>query len=304
MGEPVIRQTIESSDGLVLRAVSVVHSQVKRLATLRLSISLLISIAGIAAPFVRISALPITVAGALWALTYAGLIQRYVDKKLHTAAVLQEMFYVQLFKIPWNSATAGDFLRVEDVRQLSRRYRGTQQALRDWYEMPNLPHPFNILVKERQNLAWGLRIRRRYANTVAFSVGAWALLGITLGAVQQMSLTELVLRWFVPSLGILMLGFETCREQFGIAAERDRLCSLVHESCAAAVRDPSNPNLVDQLMILARQVEDSLFLTRRRAPRVPARFFARYYSVDRDDFEESVRQFKKMLESSSWTPMP
>ncbi|WP_217552638.1 S-4TM family putative pore-forming effector [Streptomyces sp. GbtcB6] len=288
----------------MLRAVSVVHSRVKRLVTLRLSISLIISVAGVAVPFFHVSALPITIAGALWALTYAGLVQRHVDKKLHTAAVLQEMFYVQLFQIPWNSAVAGAPVRAEDVRQLSRKYKGTEHALRDWYEMPNLPHPFNILVKERQNLAWGLRIRRRYANTVAVSVGAWALLGMTLGTIQQISLTELVLRWFVPSLGILMLGFETCREQFAIAAERDRLCSLVYDSCAAAVRDPSNPDLADQLTILARQIEDALFLTRRRAPRVPARFFAHYYSVDRDDFEESVRQFKEILESSSWSPTP
>lgn len=265
-----------------------------------MAISIIISGAGIAASFFDVPALPATITGALWAVTYSGLIQRYVDRLLNTAAVLQEMFYVQLFQIPWNASMAGDPLRTEDVRQLSRKYKGTDHALRDWYEMPNLPHPFNILVKERQNLAWGLRIRRRYAYAVTLFTGSWTLFGVTLGAVQQMPLTEIVLRWFVPSLGLLMLGFETCREQFGIVAERNRLCGLVHESCAVAVRGPYDVKIVDQLTILARQVEDVLFLTRRRAPRVPGRFFDHYYSVDRDDFEESVRQFKKILENSNW----
>ncbi|NEC92171.1 S-4TM family putative pore-forming effector [Streptomyces sp. SID12501] len=296
-GEPLIRHAIESSEAFVLRAVTVVHARVQRVATFRTLISMAVAIAGVLAPVIHLSALPGTVVGVIWAFVYASLLQRYVDRKLQMAAVLQEMFYVQQFRMPWNAVVAGDPLRAEDVRQLVRQYRGSEQSLRDWYEMPNLSYPFNVLVKEYQNLSWGQRIRRRYAYLAVFLTASWVSLGVILGAVGSFTLVDLVLRWFVPSLGLLMLGFETCREQFSIAAERNRLCQLVYSSCEAVIGGRSLGS-TERLLVFARQVEDVLFLTRKKAPRVPRWFYERYYEVDREDFEEGMRQFKRLMESS------
>ncbi|KHD78640.1 hypothetical protein MB27_03065 [Actinoplanes utahensis] len=284
--------------------MAVSHVRVRRLAAVRIAISVTLAVAGLGAvfagsinstPFIRSLSLTITVAGAVWALTYAIGVGTWAHRELHRAALLQEMFEVRFFQLRWNHVLAGDELPAEDVHKLSSRFRGTEESLRTSYAMPNLPAPFDVLARQQQNLAWGGRVRRRYAKAVLAAILAWAACGLLTAMIRGSTVTDFVVQWCVPSLGMLMLGWDTFRDQRGIFTERRRVARWSRARCLQSAALGQDPLVQQDLWLMARQVQDQLFLTRRRAARVPAWFFHRYHTQDSSDFTAGLAEMRRSL---------
>jgi hypothetical protein len=121
---------------------------------------------------------------------------------------------------------AGTQIRSEDASQLSKMFKG-RPITDDWDEIPNLPRPFDVLGRQIQNLGWGSRIRRRYANVV-----------LTIVAV--------------------LLGIDTFRQQRAIARERDRVCAFAEDETLKAARHVKDAAAQNALLVLSRQVQDTL----------------------------------------------
>jgi hypothetical protein len=229
-------------------------------------------------------------------VAHAAGISSWASRELQRGAKLQEMFDVQLYRIPWNPVAAGEELPAHEVSQLNRRYTGETKELRDYYEIPDLPHPFDILACQQQNLGWGARVRRRYANAILGGVIVWSMTGLLLSVFAGLTVTDLVLRWYVPSLGILLLGLDESRGQRGIASRRERLLSLVRTQIAQAAETVNKAELESHLIVLARQVQDSIFDTRAREPRVPDWFFVRFRDKDHIDFQAAMKELVSTLD--------
>jgi hypothetical protein len=200
------------------------------------------------------------------------------------------MFEAELFRLPWNTALAGPQVRPEDASRLSKKFKGRRIA-DEWDDMPNLPRPFDVLARQIQNLGWGSRIRRRYANVVLTSVVVWTIAGAVVGASGGLTISEIVLRWFIPSLGGLLLGIDTFRQQRAVAKERDRVCAFAEDETLKAAHRSNEAATENALVVLSRQVQDTLFSTRCRAPRAPSRlFYLQYYRSDEVDFRAPVQR--------------
>ncbi|MCW2143687.1 S-4TM family putative pore-forming effector [Actinoplanes cyaneus] len=295
---PVRQRPIDPTLSHLLRATAVSHTRVRRLAAIRLIISAVLAAAGLVTVFTGAQpagALSVTVAvtGVLWALAYSLGLASWADRELRRAALLQESFEVRFFRLPWNCVLTGEEISPEDVRHLSSRYRGEQ--VRDTYGMPNLPRPFDVLARQQLNLSWGGRVRRRYAQAVMLGLCTWAAVGLITAMIRGSTITELVVQWCVPSLGMFMLGWDTFREQRGIASDRKRVCGLSRTRCLQLAAAGRNPETDRQLCLMARQVQDQLYLSRRRAPRVPSWFFRRYYTQDRSDFDAGLAEVRTEL---------
>ncbi|WP_242906951.1 S-4TM family putative pore-forming effector [Actinomadura terrae] len=293
-GRPTLRERQNDPALLaLLRAMSVSHARVRRLNALRMAAAMAMAALGLLASFT--GSLPwVSVLGALWALAYSAGASFWADGELRRAALLQEMFDVRLFLIPWNRVIAGDEVPAHEVSRLNRRFRGDDGPLRDYYEIPDLPRPFDVLGCQHQNLGWGARVRRRYATTVAGATAGWAAMGLLVGVAADLGLTELVLRWYLPSLGVLLLGIDTQRGQRMIADERERVLRLVHEHLARTT-GRAGPARTRDLLTLARQVQDAVYRTRVAQSRVPNWFFSRFRARDRQDFQESMRELAAAL---------
>jgi len=264
-------------------------------------------VAGAVITFSALSSIVVTVIGAVWAATYAVGLASWADGELRRAALLQEMFEVKYFDLPWNSALVGEPVRVEDVNRLSKNYKSKRQPASDWYGKPDsaeFPYPHDALWKQEENLSWGGRIRHRYANTILGVVTVWTVGGGALGAAVGLTIGQIILRWFVPSLGGLLLGLDSFRQQRGVVSERERVCRLaqnIHSLSDPRFYKASNGRVADaatvtQLTVLARQLQDILFLTRCRAPRVPSRlFYLRYYQEDRKDYEAAKEERAELI---------
>ncbi|MDI6100928.1 S-4TM family putative pore-forming effector [Actinoplanes sp. NEAU-A12] len=288
----------------LIRAMTVSHTRVRRLAALRIGISITLAAIGLmtvfagsvnSTPFIRSLSITVTVAGALWALIYSMGLASWAHRELLRAALLQETFEVRLFHLTWNHALAGDEVPTEDVHKLSGRFRGPEDSLRVSYEMPNLPAPFDVLVRQQQNLAWGGRVRHRYARIVLSGILTWAAIGLLTAMVRGSTVTDFIVQWCVPSLGMLMLGWDTFREQRGIFTERRRVARWARARCLQSAALGQDPVIQQDLWLMARQVQDQLFLSRRRAPRVPTWFFHRYYTQDSSDFTAGLAEMRRSL---------
>ncbi|MGI5164283.1 S-4TM family putative pore-forming effector [Spirillospora sp. CA-253888] len=273
-----------------LRAMAVSHARVQLLENLRMLVSVLVATAGLVATFVSSIAPTVTVIGVLWALAYTAGLAGWAGRELKRAALLQEGFDVRLFELPWNSTLAGEQVNPQEVSRLAARYQGGDGPIRDYYEIPHLPSPYDVLACQLQNLGWGARVRRRYADVLVGALVCWVVAGVVTGALTQVTLGQLLTRWYIPALGALLLGLEVARGQRTVAAERERVLTLVRSRIAQGGPDAD-------LLVLARQVQDVLLLTRYRVPRVPDWFFAQFKSADRRDFQAAMDDLVATLQA-------
>lgn len=282
----------------ILRAGESAHARARLLASTHISISLLLAAGAVLGVFVDSVQTPLTIAGFLWALVYAAGAGAWTEREFRTAALLQETFDTRLYDLPWNEVLAGNTPSADEISRLARRYKGSPERLRDYYEIRDVPRPFDVLSCILQNLAWGARVRRRYAAVVQGGVIAWLLAGVMVGVATESTLSSVLLGWFVPSLGLLLLGVDTYRTQRGTAEVREHTRQVILPRMRSHVEAGMPSAEIPALLVLARQAQDVLLRTRLNQARVPNWFFKAFLESDRADFAAA------MDEVSRWLPSP
>ncbi|GAA3395818.1 S-4TM family putative pore-forming effector [Cryptosporangium minutisporangium] len=276
----------------LLRASAVAHRRVQHIDLLRLAVSVLVAAIGLVSAFVSSLAGLAAVLGGVWAALYSLGLAGWSNQELRKASVLQEMFDVELFDMTWNAVVAGDPVQPHEVRRLSKQYRGPDELIVDYYEVPDVPSPYDVVACQQQSLAWGARLRRRYAHAVLTGAAALAVVGPIVAVVNSLTLVAMVTRWYVPALGVLLLSIDTWRAHRAVAEDRERVLKLLSESVRRSVRDREVEAVLPQL---TREVQTLLFLTRVRVPRVPNLFFLRHRESDREDFGSIMRELEAVL---------
>ncbi|MEH1031565.1 S-4TM family putative pore-forming effector [Micromonospora profundi] len=277
-----------------LRAMSVSHRRVRILAGARLLVSAVIAVAGAVMTIRSLPATWITVVGALWAAVNSIGLTWWADAELLRAAKLQEKFEVEVFGLPWNDVAAGSEVRSADRSALSEKFKDGRID-NDWDEMPDFRRPFDVLARQLENLEWGARVRRRYANFIALVIATWTVAGAIVGVAGDFTVAEIVIGWYIPSLGGLLFGLESIRQQRSVAKERERVGDYAEKQILQAAQH-ADPALDASLLVLARQLQDILYRTRSKAPRVPKYPFYRLpYQRDRTNCNECTRKVADAL---------
>jgi predicted pore-forming effector associated with SMODS systems len=277
----------------LLRAIAVAHGYTQRAQAVSLLTSLIIASLGVVAKVAQPMLQPAAaIIGALWAATYAVLVVPQIGRHLRISATVQEQLDVRLFDLPWNTVLVGDELSEEEVNRLSRRFHGEEAALRDYYLVAAVSAPHDVLFCLEQNLAWGSRVRQRYAAGLLGVTAAWCLTGVVTGVVTESTVGSLISVWFVPSLGLLLSCWDIARAQLLTTRERTRVVSIVRKAMA----EPST-RIADAraFTVLARQVQDVLFLARQQQPRTPQWFFRRFHNDDMADFKFKMRALEQQV---------
>jgi hypothetical protein len=285
-----VAQLQDSSRSInLLRAVSFTQGRAQFAQTASLAVSLLVAGLSLLTRLVPTMAL----VGGVWAATYALLVTPWRNKYLRTGATLQEMFDVEVLDLAWNRVMVGDRIPDDEVSRLSRRYRQDVARLRGYYLVADVPAPYDTLFCLEQNLAWGSRVRWRFANVLVAVVVLWCGAGVTFGFATDETVSRLISGWFVAALGLLLLCLDTFRAQVSVARGRTRVLGLIR----TIADDPSSPALASSASFstFARQVQDVLFLTRLQQPRVPTWFFRRFHDRDADDFRYKMHELEATL---------
>jgi SMODS-associating 4TM effector domain len=280
--EPVLRRQ---------RAVAVAHNMVSRIQTVSLVVSAVVAgLSALARSDVAWSA-PIALTGAFWAALYAIALAPLAGYYQRLSAALQETLEVNLFRLPWNEVAAGEPVPEDEIGRLARRYRGSDERLWDYFLVADVPEPYDVLFCFEQNLAWGARLRRRYAIGVGLVTAAWCVAGVVVGVVADLTVAELLGIWFVPALGLVFVSLDIVRTQLSASRERARVLRLLH-----AHEGPDRQLEPDADWItFARRIQDAIFQVRRQQPRLPVWFFRRSHDSDKRDFEIRMRGLEERL---------
>ena len=283
----------------LLKAALTSHRRAQRLQAARIWLSLAVAGLAIVAAVEPSTAEAASVVGGVWALAYAATINVSLNET-RRAATLQEMFDVALFDLPWNSMAAGHRIEHHEVSRLARRYRGSANRLVDYYDIPDLPRPFDVLACQHQNLGWGSRVRARYGTMLTVALIGWSALGLVVAAAAGLTVSQLILAWFIPSLGGLMMGVDIHREQREVIEIRTRALHLANERIAAALHAPESGPGLEQF---ARQVQDAILSTRQDQVRAPEWFARCFHRSDRADFQLAVnRRFEPLVGTPQQDP--
>lgn len=293
---PISQRQNDPDMRTLLRAAFAAHARGQRLETLRIGVSLISAAAGLLAAFVTSTATSVTIVGALWAVGYAAAISPWTKRLARRSATIQEMFDVDLFGLPWNHTAAGAQLAPFEISQLARRFtpgRRREEQLRDWYvDTRGVPQPYDILLCQQQNLGWDARLRRRWSWLLLGAVVTWTLLGLLIGSLASLTVTETATRWYLPALAALLYGIESYRAQRDIAAERERIIPMVQTEIDHAQRPPLPPAEHQRLVQLAREVQDIILATRKQPARVPQWFYAHFRDADEQDFQANAERLR------------
>jgi hypothetical protein len=274
----------------LLKAIAVAHLHNQRAQAASFGVSIVLAVAGLlTGPGSRYGA-AVALSGALWAAVYKGVVAPWADRYLRIAATLQEMFDADLLGLPWNRITVGDRIGDDDVSRLSRRFRGDEDRLRGYYLVASAAAPYDVLFCLEQNLAWGSRVRLRFAQLMLGVLVLWSAAGVLYTLATGATVSRLVVGWFVPSLGLLLLCLEMYRTQMASTRERLRILGLVR----GVIDEPSSPVIATPaaLTIFARQVQDTLYYMRRLQPRLPTWYFRRYHDQDESDFRVKMQELE------------
>lgn len=299
MAHPRRIADLQNSDRVLMlqRGIAVAHRYTLLAQAFNLAVSVVVAALSLLAQTMPGSRPAVAAVGAVWAAVYTVYLAPLSSRSLRTSATLQEMLDVGLFRLPWNAVVVGDAVPEDEVSRLARRFRGDERWLRDYYLVADVPEPYDVLFCLEQNLAWGSRVRQRYAQLLAGIAAVWCVIGIVVGIVGRLTVTELAGGWFVPSLGLLLLCLDTYRAQVSVTRERTRVVGLLRTRMtepAASVVTPG-PEWTE----FARRIQDVLFQLRRLQPRVPLWFFRRSHDADLADFRFKMQDLEAKVNSAT-----
>ncbi|WP_435153372.1 S-4TM family putative pore-forming effector [Micromonospora aurantiaca (nom. illeg.)] len=279
-----LRKTQNSASSLrLLRAVRVAHQNNQWAQGLSFLVSAALAAAGLLSRSEPTATATVALIGTTWAAFYWLLIAPWAERHLWTAAALQERFDTEVLGLPWNRIAVGDPISDDEVNRLARRFRGDADRLLDYYLIADAAAPYGVLFCLEQNLAWGSRVRFRFAQLAATFMILWSVFGVVLVLSTGGTVNQLLSGWFAPSLGLLIVCLDAYRVQIASSRERTRVLAMVR----AAFDDPASPLITNatRFTTFARQVQDTLFTMRRVQPRLPHWYFKRFHHQDKSDFE-------------------
>ena len=279
-----------------LKAVAVAHSYNQRAQALSFGVSIVLAVAGVLTGPGSWHGTAVALGGTLWVAVYKVLMAPWAERYLRISATLQEMFDAYVLGLPWNRVAVGDRIGEDEVSRLSRHFHGDEDRLRGYYLVASAAAPYDVLFCLEQNLAWGSRIRLRFAQMMLGMLVLWSAAGVLLTIATGATVSRLVIGWFVPSLGLLLLCLEMYRIQMASTRERLRVLGLVR----TVIDEPSSPVIANPaaVTLFARQVQDTLYHMRRLQPRLPTWYFRRYHDEDRSDFQVKMQELEARFPQS------
>ena len=204
------------------------------------------------------------------------------------AALAQQSFDTWLYGLPWTSTTSDHPLPEEELRRRSRKSTIAEERLSTWYpDVSGIALPYGAPVCQRENLSWDSRLRRRYATALTIAVATWIAIGVVIGIVGDLSVRDLIIRWFVPSSAMLLLAAQQARGHREIATEKEPLAAKVRAELDVADNTPPSPAEEVRLWQQCRMIQDGLLRARKRGERVLRWLFERYRDLDELDMRET-----------------
>jgi SMODS-associating 4TM effector domain len=187
------------------------------------------------------------------------------------AATMQELYDTRLFYLPWNGALAGRAPIPDDIARAARHIDDNSRY-QQWYsvDLSGIPWPADVLLCQRQSMVWSRGDHRAYANTLLVAGIAWFVFGVVIGLIGDLTLSDYLIKLFLPTSPALLDAAELSREHRRHAQAREQVLHDLDD-----LYEVHRQDLAATPVAACRRIQDAAFLLRRSSPRVP-NFFYRF----------------------------
>lgn len=221
----------------------------------------------------------------LWILISRLLLIEWEKKHTKIAATLQEEFDTSLFGIPWQKVLAGSRIDPENIIKADQKFKGDRSKLKDWYIGINAPNPsLNVLLAQRMNLVWDVRLRKRYAVLVGCMTLLYLLCTLFIG--RNTNMVAYMLTLLIPSVSILIHGVETCRDHW----RRAQSCEKIGREILATYTSKAT-NIDQDIVLCCREYQDFIFQKRCDTTLIPNGL----YWLSRNNDDHTMKQVNEEL---------
>ncbi len=277
----------------LLAAQKRLYSQAKRIHFVRIVAVLLLELA---APFVVLTKPKwkegLELIGALLTLISALVLSGIETGRVKQAAVVQEQLDVHLFRLPWNEMLVGREVAPELINRAASEYRGGDAKIRDWYPDPSgSAYPKDVLLCQRTNLVWGVRLQSLYAYTLLALTAGYLLFGLVIGISRRERLLEYMVAILVPALPALLEAIDTYKRYTESAQEKVELLARIED----LLQDKRNPTRLAQTIDECRRIQDAIYILRSTRPLVPDWWYELWRKKFDIDARAAVQDLKRRI---------
>lgn len=195
------------------------------------------------------------------------LVNPFVSKWRSLAAKIQQNFDSTILKLPWNKIVYGARPDPEDIEAWAEKNKElvASNEYKDWYriEVRDLPHEAAVLVCQRANCWWDMKLRLRY-NT-AIGISGIFLLAFLLGISVWLDLSTTSIFSFVvaPFLPFLSIAAKLMTDNNDAISRLEFLKDAVEESWTQALQRGYNPN---SLLLQSQVIQEGIYQNRNQNP--------------------------------------
>lgn len=211
-------------------------------------------------------------------------------KAYKTAVAMQELYDVELFRLPWNEQLAGAAPSAADVASDARR-SGSSGGPKGWYEVDDkgLEAPADVLLCQWQSAAWSRADHGAWAVFLVSIAVGWSVLGIVYALCVGMSLATFLIALFLPSAPAVLDAIELASDHIVQRRVRAREEQLIESAIEKYDPDPSAS------WAAVRRVQDGAFQARLNQPRVPGWFYRFRKNASSADTNAAAAVLKQKL---------
>lgn len=226
---------------------------------------------------------PFLGAGAILVLLLeVGVFSRMQRADCKRGAKVQEQFDTEVLQLDWNRLVAGAKVDAEEIRGITSTPQTAAEldSLKNWYEpvIAELPLPVGRLICQRTNLAYDLRVRRRYASLLLWSAVALFVCLTLVGLYQKLTVNDLILTMVLPLLPFAAFALREQRKQGDTIETLEALKAEVERLWDKALGGASPA----ELTFGSRAIQDAIFRHRTSAPLVVGWLYTRLRNKEED----------------------
>lgn len=275
----------------LLTAQRQLYIEAKFVGNVRLIGSLIVAIAGIYLsvnyPEARTG---VALFSAIWTIFVVFILKRIQKEKILNAAIIQEEFDTGLFGMAWNQILIGNKVAKEIMIEADRSFKGDRNKLKDWYpDVSQTPSPLDVLLCQRTNLLWDWRLRKKYVWALSLTIASLVIIEIAL--CWNKTVLEFFTQYFIPSLSVFILGYETITVHLELANKKERMEKTITSLYEKCISEGGTISLDKE----CRQIQDYIYSTRIRDAMIPEF----WQNLFRERFQNDMQVATKEFQNSS-----
>lgn len=224
--------------------------------------------------------------GVLWTIIYL-ISENYRKKKTEQGSKIQEQFDTELFEIPWNNILCKNKVNSDTQIDLAKKYNGND--LSNWYSLEvnsSLPQPIAVVLCQRINFSWELKLRKRYVTFLIILLVAYYGLFIAFFISKNIGFYDILLL-IAPSLSFLIYGVQNSLSLKNHIISKNETIEQIDEILEKYSKHKEMPN-----ESVLRQIQDIIYIERTVPEKIPDWFYKLSKSSNENRTDSIIKTIK------------